>query len=323
MVIKGLCLAALAGALGAALLGTAPAMASGGIAQVACAGSFQLALDQHLGPAFTAATGDLYQSQAGGSLAIAQEIVAGEIHPNVFIPVGPAPMELLEPRFTSWAVRFASSPLVVAYYPRGAHATELGRIARGKLPIKDLFRLLATPGFRLGRTDPAVDPQGQGFAMMFQLARRELHLSAATVASDLGGADPGGQIFAETSLESTLQAGQLDAASAYLSQAVQLHLPYIPLPSDLNFGNPRDAHLYAWASLRLSTGPTVHGSVLDLEASALKGPGEAAADSFIAFLLRRPGRALLRQEGYQLLSPAVLGKASAVPGLIRKLVRET
>ena len=39
------------------------------------------------------------------------------------------------------------------------------------------------------------------------------------------------QIFEEAALDSRLQAGQLDAASAYLSQAKQLHLHYIMLPA--------------------------------------------------------------------------------------------
>ena len=140
------------------------------LANVASAGSLQLLMDKYIGPPFIAQTGDEYQNQSAGSVGLAQEIAAGELTPNVFIPIGSAPMALVEPTFTTWAVQFASSPLVVAYYPNGPYAPELKKISDGKLPIADLFTLMATPGFKLGRTDPAVDPQGQGFVMMVQLA---------------------------------------------------------------------------------------------------------------------------------------------------------
>lgn len=303
--------------LGAGGIG-AVAAASSPLANVASAGSLQLLMDHYLGPAFTRSTGDQYQGEAAGSLGLAQEILGGELHPNVFVPIGQAPMKLLQPRFTTWAVRFAASPLVLAYYPGGPHSAELKRIAQGKLPIRDLFTLLATPGFRLGRTDPAVDPQGQAFEMMVQLAEKHLHVSRATAAADLGGSGAAAQIFSETSLEPTLQAGQLDAASAFLPQAIQLHLPYIALPSSIDFGDPADAKSYAQASLTVAPGQTVHGSLLDLEASVLKGADQPAADAFVRFLLTAEGRRLLHREGYELLRPSLLGKVSAVPKEVRQ-----
>jgi len=303
------------------LVGCAPAAAAGrGLASVASAGSLQLLMDRYLGPSFMEQTGDAYQNQSAGSQGLAQEIVAGEITPNLFIPIGAAPMQLLEPKFTRWAVRFAASPLVVAYYPKGPHAAELKAIARGELPIKDLFTLMATPGFKLGRTNPAVDPQGQGFIEMVHLAQRYLGVSAATAYSDLGGAHGGTQIFSETGLEPTLQAGELDAASAFLPQAVQLGLPYVMLPDRINFGDPKYASTYRSASLKLATGKVVHGSLLDLEATVLTvGGSPDAATAFVKYLLGARARRILAQEGYTLLPPTLLGQGSAAPPSIRAL----
>jgi molybdate/tungstate transport system substrate-binding protein len=322
----GLGLGALLGLTVAAGVGPLPAVeasASGspGMANVACAGSLQLVMDQYVGPAFTTSTGYQYQVTAMGSLGLAQEIAAGEVTPNVFIPVGAAPMALLEPKFTTWALQFAASPLVVAYYPKGAYASELKQIAKGQLPILDLFNLMATPGFRLGRTDPAVDPQGQAFEMMIKLAEKDLGVPAAIGRADLGGANGSSQIFSETALEPTLQAGELDAASAYLPQAVQLGLPYIALPSSINFGDPADAAAYRKVSITLS-GQVVHGSVLNLEASVLKGWDPAAAAAFVAFLFSSKGQHLLTKEGYMLLKPTLLGKVSEVPRSIREALRK-
>ncbi|MGH7641869.1 MAG: extracellular solute-binding protein [Candidatus Dormibacteria bacterium] len=291
------------------------------LANVASAGSLQLLMDRYLGPPFMKATPYEYQNQSAGSQGLAEEIVAGELTPNVFIPIGAAPMQLLEPKFTKWAVQFAASPLVVAYNPTGSHAAELKKISRRKLPIKDLFSLMATPGFKLGRTDPALDPQGQGYIEMVRLAEKYLGVSSATADADLGGSNGNSQIFSETGLEPTLQAGELDAASAYLPQAVQLGLPYVTLPDQINFGDPKDAAIYDGASLTLSTGQTVQGSLLDLEASVLSVGGDpAAGTAFIKFLLSSTARHILTKEGYTLLPPALLGQKSAAPKSLRAVI---
>jgi molybdate/tungstate transport system substrate-binding protein len=292
------------------------------LANVVSAGSLQLLMDKYMGPPFIAQTGDEYQNQSAGSVGLAQEIAAGELTPNVFVPIGSAPMAIVEPTFTTWAVQFAASPLVVAYYPQGQYASELKKISEGKLPITNLFTLMATPGFKLGRTDPAVDPQGQGFVMMVQLAEQYLGISAATASAVLGGTNDSSQIFSETALEPTLQAGELDAASAYLPQAVQLGLPYVTLPNDINFGDPADASIYEGASMTLSTGTVVHGSLLDLEASVLSttaNPATPAATAFVEFLLSPAARTILKNEGYTLRPPTLVGTASAAPQGVRDL----
>ena len=292
------------------------------LANVASAGSLQLLMDKYMGPPFIAKTGDEYQNQSAGSIGLAQEIAAGELTPNVLVPIGSAPMALVEPAFTTWAVQFAASPLVVAYYPQGPHASELKKISDGKLPMTDLYTLMATPGFKLGRTDPATDPQGQGFVEMVGLAEKYLGISAATASAVLGGSNDSSQIFSETALEPTLQAGELDAASAYLPQAVQLGLPYVTLPDQINFGDPSDASIYEAASMTLSTGKVVTGSLLDLEVSVLSttsNPATPAATAFVEFLLSPAARAILKKEGYALLSPTLLGQTSAAPQGIRSL----
>ncbi|MHB8324720.1 MAG: extracellular solute-binding protein [Candidatus Dormibacteria bacterium] len=297
--------------------GPAQQAAPRGAADVAFAGSLELVMDQLVGPAFTKATGYQYQGRGAGSVALAQEILAHEISPNVFISVGSAPISLLEPAHTSWAVRIATSPLVLAYYPKGPHAAELHKLAAGQLPIQDLFSLLATPGFRLGRTDPATDPQGQAFAMMVELARQAYSLPASEAQAVLGGSNPGSQIYPETALEAQLQAGQLDAASAFRSQAIQLGLPYVPLPAGIDFGDPQDQAQYGRASLQIGPHDSVHGFLLDLEVTVLGRSDGAAADAFVRYLISQPGQNIFRHAGYSLLPPTLLGNLHAVPASIR------
>lgn len=314
--IRGLAaLGLVALAVAASGCGAAAAKVSG-TANVAYAGSLELLMEHSVGPAFTHRTGYHYQGRGGGSLGLAQEVRSGEIRPNVFISVGGGPLALLEPKFTNWAVQFASSPLVLAYQPNSPYAAELGQIAKGKLPIQDLFTVLAEKGFRLGRTDPNTDPQGQDFAMMFQLAQNLYQVPAATVSLDLGGGSA--QIYPETALDSQLQAGQLDAASAFRSQALQLHLPFVPLPAPLDFASPQDSSTYARASLHLSTGAEVHGFLLNLEATALGKQPPAAAAAFVAYLISPAGRAILSREGYDPLPATVFGRRAGVPQVVLK-----
>lgn len=290
---------------------------AGETANVAYAGSLQLLNDKVIGPAFAHAFKARYRGRGGGSIGLSHEIAAGEINPNVFESVGSGPIRSLEPKFTRWYVRLAASPIVVVYSPKSRYAPELAAIAKGTRPLKDLFALMAKPGFLLGRTNPDTDPQGQAFYEMLELAQSYFHLAPGTAHKVLGAVDNPSQVFAETALDSRLQAGQLDAASAFLSQAVQLHLPYISLPSAINFGSPARAKQYAKAGVTLSNGKTVRGVPLVIYATTIGRAPSAAAGAFIAYTLSPSGRAAFASGGYKLLPPRLYGSGGAVPSPVR------
>lgn len=289
-----------------------------GTASVAYAGSLQLANEQTVGPAFTKATGLRYQGRGEGAYAIAQLIHSGEITPNVFMSIGTGPIGVISPEFATWAVGFASSPLVIAYSPQSPFASQLKAIAKGQEPLSKLFQLMAKPNFHLGRTDPNTDPQGQSFVFMMHLAEQTLHLPKGTADHILGGTDNPKQIFDEEAILSRLQAGQLDASSAYLPEAIERHLPYIALPSSINLGDPADAHRYASQQLTLHNGKTVHGAPIEVYISALQGtPGTSAGQAFVSYVLSPAGRKLYQQQGYTLNAPIVYGNRSNIPKTIR------
>jgi molybdate/tungstate transport system substrate-binding protein len=294
-----------------------PAQAASGTADVAYAGSLANLSEKVIGPAFTQATGFAYQGRGAGSDALSQEIASGEITPNVFESVGGAPIAALEPKSTSWYVQFAASPLVVAYNPSSKYASELHAISIGKRPLKDLFALLSKRGFRLGRTDPSLDPQGATFIEMIELAQHVLHLPSGTTHAILGSGALGGstssEIFDETALEPRLEAGQLDASSAYLSQAVQLHLHYIKLPTSIDFGNPADASAYAKVSLHLPGGIVKHGKPLVVDITTIGTTDASAAAAFVAYVLSPAGLAAYKAGGYTLLKPTLFGARTGVP----------
>src|SRR5260221_1294724 len=199
-----------------------------GTANVAYASSIQYLNEKIVGPAFTRDEGYTYSGRSGASGELESEIAAGVITPNVFESVGGDNITPLEPKFTKWYVQYAATSIVVAYNPNSKYASDFKAYADGSKPLSGLFALMQTPGFKLGRTDPNIDPQGRAFIYTLELAQSYYHLPSDTVSKILGTSDFGTasspQIFAEASLDATLQSGQLDASSADLTQAIQLHL---------------------------------------------------------------------------------------------------
>jgi molybdate/tungstate transport system substrate-binding protein len=290
-----------------------------GTANVAYAASLTFLNEKVVAPAFTRTKGFGYTGRAGPSNGLSSEIAAGEISPNVFESVGGDNITPLFPKFTKWYVQYAATSIVVAYNPASKYASQFAAIASGTKPITDLFALMEKPGFLLGRTDPNLDPQGRAFIYMLELAQAQYHLPANTVTKILGGppASPASkQIFDEAALEPRLQAGQLDASSAYLSQAVQLHLHYIPLPAAINLGDASLAAQYHKASITITGNQTKHGSPLVTDITTIGKP-TAAGTAYVAYVLSPAGRALYAKGGYTLLTPTAFGTTSAIPAAIR------
>jgi molybdate/tungstate transport system substrate-binding protein len=294
-----------------------------GTVNVAYASSIQFLNEKIAGPAFTKDQGYTYSGRGGASGELESEIASGEISPNVFESVGGDNITPLEPKFTKWYIQYASTQIVVAYNPKSKYASDFKAYANGSKPLSSLFALMQTPGFKLGRTDPNIDPQGRAFIFMLELARTHYNLPADTVSKILGTSDFGtansSQIFAESSLDATLQSGQLDASSAYLNQAIQLHLPYIILPAVINLGSPADKELYKKASVTITTKgkeSTKHGSPLAIDITTIGSPS-AAGTAFVAYTLSSTGKAQYTQGGYTLITPKIFGDASAVPAAVK------
>ena len=291
-----------------------------GTAHVAYAASLQFLNEKVFGPAFTTADGLAYSGVAGASGDLEAEIAANEISPNVFESVGSDNVTPLEPKYTKWYIQYAGTSMVVAYNPKSKYASQFRAIASGKKPLKDLFTLMETPGFKLGRTDPNIDPQGRDFVYMLELAQMTYHLPANTVSKILGGPAASAtstQIFAESSLDATLQSGQLDAASAFVTQAIELHLAYIPLPTAINLGDFADAAQYAKATITLTKAgvkTTKSGSPQVLDITTI-GPPTAAAIAFIKYVLSPAGQMLYKQGGFTLLKPTAFG--TGIPTAIK------
>jgi molybdate/tungstate transport system substrate-binding protein len=303
----------------AASASTSPSASSSatGTVNVAYASSLQYLNEKVVSPAFKAATGDGFSGTGNSSGTLEADIAAGEMSPNVFESVGGDNITPLEPKFTSWYIQYAGTSMVIAYNPKSKYASQLKAYADGSKPLSTLFStLLQTPGLKLGRTDPNTDPQGRDFIYMLELAQAYYHLPSDTVAKILGTSDFGtadsSQIYAESSLDSTLESGQLDVSSAFITQAVELHLDYIKLPVQINLASQAYATSYAGAKVKLANGSTKSGSPQQIDITTIGTPTPAAI-AFIKYTLSPAGLAQYTQGGFTLFGPTVVGDASAVP----------
>jgi molybdate/tungstate transport system substrate-binding protein len=297
--LRAACLFTAAGLAAASLAGATPARADEKFT-VAFAGSMGVMMDKGLGPAFQARTGAQYQGIGQASLGLAHLLAAKSLLADVFVPVSPAPMKLVETAGlvpAGAAVPVASTQIVLAYSPKSKFAAALAR-AQGDGWLK----ILQDPALRFGRTDPDTDPQGQYVLYALQLA--ELYYRQPGVAGKIAGGDENtAQIFAEPSLLARLQDGQIDATLGYRSAVVSQKLPYITLPAEINFSDPSKAKdWYARATLTITAKgvtKTVHPGLLVFYAAALNNaPDAALAAAFIDFLTGAQAQAIFADYGY-------------------------
>lgn len=264
--------------------------------RVAYAGSMGVLMDRGAGPAFAKAHHVDYQGIGHGSYALARLLASRQMRADVFVGITPGPAQLLQKAgLIGRAVPVASTQMVITYSPKSRFATDFKAAADGSKPW---YQVLAQPGVRFGRTDPATDPQGRNIIFTMQLAQR-LYKQPSLLEHVLGSVRNPKQIFSETSLLSRLEAGQLDASSGYLSAARSHHLPVIMLPDSINLSNPAMAERwYSKAGFQLD-GKTLRVQPLVFYAAVLKNARHPQqAQAFVDYLASAAGQALFAHYGY-------------------------
>lgn len=243
---------------------------------------------------FARREGVRFQLEAAGSLETARKLTELGKIPDVIAladeEIFPA---VLEPTHTSWFMRFARNRVVLVYSPTSRFA---GELARG-----EWRQVMTRPGLEVGRSDPDRDPAGYRALLAMRLAEayyREPGLAARLEAA----AAPRNVRPKEVDLVALLQTGELDVAWLYESVARAMKLPFVPLPPEIDLGDPAHADFYATASVRvLGASPgdtlTVRGTPIVYALSIpTAAPHPELADRFLRFLFSPAGRTALRSE---------------------------
>jgi molybdate/tungstate transport system substrate-binding protein len=264
--------------------------------QVAYAGSMGALMDGGFRPAIEKSLGANLEGRAQGSTGLANLIIAGSIRPDVFIAVTPGPMrKVLEAGKAKEAIPIARTEMVIAYSPESRYAALFAEANEpGATPW---WRILEKPDVRFGRTDPHTDPQGLNVIFTMQLAARYYH-QPRLVEQILGPQINPRQIFQEPQVMARLQAGQLDASSAYKTQPAALGLPFLFLPKEINLGDPAMEKEYKRATVILN-GNTHHPSPLVFYAAVLNDAAQPElAHRFLDWLLTPEARAICSRYHY-------------------------
>jgi len=280
----------------AALMAGAGATKSTTPLQVAYAGSMGSMMDGGIRPAIAKALGAELQGRAQGSTGLANMIVASSIRPDVFISVTPGPMRVvLKAGKAQRGIPIARTEMVIAYSPKSQYAAALEKT--GEPGAKPWWQILETPGFRFGRTDPNTDPQGLNIIFMMQLAAR--HYQQPDLAEKILGPQINPrQIFQEPQVMARLQAGQLDASSAYKTQPAALGLPFISLPGEINLGSASMEHEYQQTSVTLNGKPQRPAPLVFYAAVLDDAPQPKLAGRFLAWLQGPEARQILARYHY-------------------------
>lgn len=295
-----------------------------GTVQVLYAGSLINLMENSLGPSFQTATGYNYQGEGKGSVALANEIKDKLRQPDVFISADPSVNDLLAgPKngdLADWYLVWGRTPLVIAYNPKSKFAAQLDQARNGTLPW---YQVLEQPGFRLGRTDPQLDPKGYRTIWMMDLAEKYYHqtgLRQATLKSDQNS----DQVFPEEELVSRLQSGQLDAGVFYLSEVAQMQLPHITLPDEVNQSNASMASLYSQETYTDAKGNVFRGSpILYTATIPTTGKNPAGGAALIQYLATAEVRAILQERGLLPTDLLAGGDESKMPAQLRPFVKGT
>ncbi|NNN12688.1 MAG: extracellular solute-binding protein [Acidimicrobiaceae bacterium] len=239
-------------------------------------------MENVIGPAFKTATGYTLNGTPGGSIGLANEIKSKLVRSDVFISAVPSVNASLEGSsnggFVSWYSPLATAPLVIGYNPSSKFAAAL--------KTQPWYKVLAEPGFKLGRTDPAVDPKG---ALTLKLVQQEAAAlnQPNLVSMILGTTENPAQVFPEETLVARLLTGQLDAGFFFSNEAALAKIPTIK------------------TGLSLGASFTI---------TILKGaPHRAAAEAFVKFLYSKQGQSLMKGLDLNTEAPAVVGNTSEVP----------
>lgn len=282
------------------------------------AGSLAGVMENGIGPAFKAATGFDYQGEAQGSLGAARMIRDGLRQPDVFISADPLVNDtvLMGPdnkNLVNWYVMLASSQLVVAYNPKSPFAQKFEDVRAGKLKW---YQVLETPGLRMGRGDPRIDPKGYRTLFMFGLAAE--HYKRPEIAKLLGDPLNPQQVFPEIGLVARLEAGQLDAGIFYMHEAVAHKMVFVKVDPEVSLGDPAFAASYAKQSYTTPKGEQVVGAPIIFTITIPKTVRHReAAAALLKFLLS--SEKLLTDFGFGIVKHDVSGDVAQVPSELKAL----
>lgn len=263
------------------------------------AGSLTKIFEEEIGPQFQNKSGYTFLGEGKGSVLVSNLIRDGFRQPDVFVSAGTIPiMNLMEtnPPLAEWLIRFGSAEIVIAYSTNTPYYNDLENVRKGGDIL--WYNIISKEGFKLGRTDPELDPKGYYAIITGKLAN--IYYNDSSIKERIFGEDRNiQQLYPEELLNTILELGRLDAIIAYKHEAISRGLQYITLPKEINLSDPNLINLYDIVNHTLEYDNTViHGEpiffVVTIPQTVKNLDG---ALSFVKFLLSEEAILLLKNQG--------------------------
>lgn len=222
--------------------------------------------------------------------------------------------KILGEAHAGWVAKFATTEIVLAGHTSSAH--------RAEITSDNWHEILLKPDVRFGIANPSQDPCGYYARMSWELAQKHYFASRGNprpLARELH--DKCRQEFiaidANELISAYLNMARVDYAFVYKVHAVDLKLPFTPLPKEVNLGDLALSDYYGSVQVNV---PNYRGGTETLTGSAIAfgvtllsdAPNPSDAQEFIRFVLSPEGQGILKVSGYQPIAPATVpawGKA--------------
>jgi molybdate/tungstate transport system substrate-binding protein len=231
--------------------------------------------------------------------------------------------KILSREQADWVAQFVSTDIVIAYTDMSKRSTEI--------TPENWFDILLAPDIEYGIADPKHDPCGYYARFTWRLAEDYYFTSRGKtrpLAKELAdGCPPKFVRFDALSLVSeTLATGIIDYAFVYRAHAADLRLPFVPLPKEINLGDPTLIDAYAKAQIMVpdfrGKNEMIPGRNIAFGITRMKdAPNPEGAADFIRFVLSPEGRAILERSKFRAIQPAQVPTWGDVPEFLKDLAK--
>ena len=235
-----------------------------------------------------------FEMIGAGSREGAKRLLSGEKYDIIALADQALFAELLVPDLVENYFVFAADQIVIGYH----------RSSRGSKEItqENWVDTLLMPQVSFARSDHHLDPCGYRALMVWQLA--EKFYDKPGLYSTMEATCIPYSIYPKSlDLSGALFMGKVDYAFLYSSEAKQLGLPYIVLPSKINLSNPAYANFYDQAVVTVESkipgkNIIIHGKPVEFAIALSKDSRyPELAQSFVDLLTGPEGSSILEECG--------------------------
>ncbi|EGW40518.1 extracellular solute-binding protein [Desulfosporosinus sp. OT] len=236
-----------------------------------------------------------FETNAVGSREAAKRLLSGEKYDIIALADQALFAELLVPDLVENYFVFAADQIVIGY----------DRSSKGSQQItqENWVEILLKPQVSFARSNHHLDPCGYRTLMVWQLA--EIIYDKPGLSAIMESASIPYSVYPKSlDLAGALFKGKVDYAFLYSSQAEQLGLPYVILPSKINLSSPAYANFYDQAAVSVESripgkNEIIHGKPIEFAVGIAKSTGYLEfAKSFIDLLTGVEGNLILEECGF-------------------------